>query len=298
MSEDAGGSSPKTLADVSHLFFSSVEKSGDEAADAPAKTDVVDTQTRGRASRTRFVVVTGGDGGPGKSTVAVNVAQALSSFGRVGVFDADPRIPNARFYLGLPSWHYLTPLTGGGEAAPNAATDSGVVVVDWSLGEKRAAEMLEAGDPLCAAARDFGSEPVDFAVVDAPVTRAALLEMVGRREPLYIVVSDTGRRGFEWAFAALKRLRRATGASEVSLVVNRAPDEAYAEAFHAKTAAVAKRLLSVDVDLLGGIPSEPGLAAEQRERGPVVVSRPGSVVAASLREVSSRALGLLKGRTG
>ena len=112
MDEGAGSRSPKTLADVSHLFFSRVEDSGEEPPEAPARlNDVAEDEPspdtaapHGDATwrespadagprLTRLFVVTGGDDAPGKSTVAVNLATALAPFGRVAVFDADPRVP-------------------------------------------------------------------------------------------------------------------------------------------------------------------------------------------------------------
>ena len=296
MDEDVSSRSPKTLADVSHLFFSKTEDGAEEtpkAAVRPADGSGAAAESAG-PRRTRLFVVTGGDDSPGKSTIAVNLASALVPFGRVAIFDADPRIPNARYFLGLPSWHYLSPLTGGGTPAPDVMTDAGVVVTDWSSGENGECDALGAGSVIYMDVPESGRTPMDFVVVDVPLSRTDLLSRLAGHASAYIVTARPGRRGFEHAFVAVKRLRSESGADSVALVVNVPSSEDYARAFHAKMKAAAKRLLSVDVRFLGTVLLEPGLGAEQRERGAIVASRPDAVCALSLRQIATHALELTR----
>ena len=323
MSADAGSKPPKTLADVSHLFFSKVEGRSDDAPaasadarateapvahrgvhadDSPAVSPTVSptvsapvAETKEKAApaqetehpATRVFVVTGADDAPGKSTIAVNLAHFLMPFGRVALFDADPRVPNARFYLGLPSWNYLSPLIGGGEPVQTAVTDRGLVVVDWVNGAASEDRGISSAD-----LPEYGRKSLDFAVVDLPLGRGDVLSALAPKRPVYIVAARTGLAGFENAFAVLKTLRVEGEAQKAALVVNRAPDDDYALAFHAKTEAAAGRLLRMEVGFLGGVPAEPGLGGEQRERGAIVSSRPSAAVALSLRQAASNALDL------
>jgi hypothetical protein len=50
----------------------------------------------------------------------------------------------------------------------------------------------------------------------------------------------------------------------------------------------------VDVHLLGAVLPEPGLGAEQRERGAIVSSRPDAASALSLRQIVSNVLELTR----
>jgi MinD-like ATPase involved in chromosome partitioning or flagellar assembly len=301
MSEGSSNRAPKTLADVSHLFFSGAAPRGETRSDTHAVQDsaaVVDDSEVQRVDRTeaahvtRIFVVTGGEASPGKSTVAVNVAQALLTHGSVGLYDADPRIPNARFYLGLPSWHYLSPLTGDGTRVPNVLTDSGLVVVDGPLEIRSAADDDGGSFGVSVDLPDGGEYALDYAVVDAPLRTAPC--MFNGRSPRihFIVVSGPGRGGFVEAYAALARLRREGGARSAGLVVNRAPSTSYARAFYAKMRLAAQRLLSMDLRFLGGVVREPAMGALQRERGVMVRSRPDATSALLLREIASNALTL------
>ena len=241
---------------------------------------------------TTLFVVTGGDRTPGKSTVAVNLAHSLQSHGRVGIVDADPKLPNARFFLGLPSWHYLSPVTWEGRPAPNTLSDSGLVVVDRASGSSSLGDVLGTGDVVYVDITGGGRVPLHYLVVDMPVGRMEWASVVADRVGLFVVVAGPGRASFEETYRALVILREDVGAAEVGLVVNRAPDRASVEDFRWKMEEAAERLLSMDVRFLGGISREPDLGSYQRERGAIVRSRPDAVASLQLREVSTNALEL------
>ena len=141
---------------------------------------------------------------------------------------------------------------------------------------------------------ESGRTPLDFVVVDVSVARTELLSRLAPHASAYIVTARPGRLGFEHAFVALRRVRRESGVNPVALVVNGASNEDYARAFYAKMKAAAKRLLSVDLHFLGTVLPEPGLGAEQRERGAIVASRPDAVSALSLRQMATNALELTR----
>ena len=331
MSSSASEKTPKSLADVSHLFFSSTEEEPTrEAAEPtdmspPATVEIAAPELHaapeshaahephavleslaahephddpdakadrvGRWERTNLFVVTGGDSGPGKSTVAVNLAHAFMSTGTVGVFDADPKVPNARFYMGAPSWNYLSPLVGDGQAAPTVRVDSGVVVVDCAGGGGRADELLGRGESVYVDVNGDGRERLSCAVIDLAIGRTAWLAPILDRIGLFVVVARPGWIGFSEAFAVMARLKRDLGVKEVGLMVNMAPDTDYAARFFSKTRVAAERLLSMEMHFLGGMTYEDNLGSEQRERGSIIRSRPDAVFALMLREAASKALG-------
>lgn len=299
MSDGAGNRIPKTLADVSHLFFSNEEE---RTGEATSRREGAERRPGGRASspaallanererwrRTRIALVTGGPGSPGKSTVAVNLAAALTFRGSVALFDADPKLPNARFFLGLPSWHYLSPVTGDGTPAPVTVTESGLIVADWATGDAPV-DGLRGGDLIYVDVEAAGRCGLDYAIIDAPASRIAWITEMAGRVDRFVIVARPGRSGFEEAFGTLALLARRAGVRRAAAVVNMVPDRDYAAAFHAKLSTAAERLLSMDVSLLGGLVFQAGLGAEQREHGVIVRSRPGATTALLLREMASNA---------
>ncbi len=287
MSDSAGKKTPKSLADVSHLFFSKTGPAEDDDTRVAAAAPAIGGATAGR--RTRLFVVTGGTGAPGKSTVAVSLAHAFQTTGSVAVLDADPRVPNARFYMGAPSWHYLTPLIGEGQVS-TIRLESGLVSVDCT-GTRRADDVIASGREIYL---DIEGEPrgsVSSVVIDVPSDRLEWIAPVADRVGLFVVVARPGWDGFEEAFGVLKRLSVDLGVRSAGLIVNHVPDNDYAAKFYAKTRAAAERLLSMEMHFLGGMVREESLASEQRERGSVIRNRPDTVFALMLREAASKALG-------
>ncbi|MBN2564979.1 MAG: hypothetical protein JXB46_04645 [Candidatus Eisenbacteria bacterium] len=284
MSDDGARTPPRTLADVSHLFFSGVDDVGTDGVDEAA------SSKQAESGETLFLVVTGGGDAPGKSTVAVNMAHALLPLGRTAIFDADSSLPNARFYLGMPSWNYLSPITGDGTQVPNVETDAGLIIGDWSTGDDCIDRTLGGGSPVQIECPDGARRLLRFAVVDVPVSRMETIERIRSRRGCVVLVARPGRAGFVNAFAALRSLCSTDAHRAVGLVVNGVPDDAYAIDYYAKMKEAAERLLSVDVVPLGGVRSQPGMASVQRERGVIVASRPGALAALSLRRIASDAV--------
>ncbi len=301
MSDGAGNSSPKTLADVSHLFFSANEETSETAPGGSVVSPPEATESNGptdnggfgedpgRWHRTNLICVTGSDDRPGKSTVAINLSHSLLTRGYAGFVDAYPSLPNGRFYPGLPSWQSLSPVTSEGHPAPITVLDSGLVVLDWAAGAQGAHELLGSGAVVYVDIEDAGRVPLHHLVIDLPLSRARRARSIVDRVALFVVVSAGGRASFEEAYGVLAALNREVGVREVGLVVNRAGNLDEAADFHEKLELAANRLLSMKLSFLGGVSFRPNLGSEQRERGAIVEARPNAVIALELMEVAARA---------
>ena len=321
MSGQQGDRVPKTLQDVSHLFFSrddGGEPSEAEPSDAgssvtedpaeagvsvgvePGPPEVSASAPEARSgeghwSRTLVIPVTGG-GRPGVSTVSVNLAHALLPWGRVGLFDADPRLPNARFYLGLPSSHYLRHLTGGGPAA-TTIIDGGLVVGEWVSAGTGPDVNSGSGEALYVDVEGAGRRALDIVVADIPLDRLELLAPIRHLAPAPVLVARHDFEGLVEAYEAASALA-AAGFREPVLVVNgtNGPDEG--ARFAAKMKEACRRLLGMEIRFAGALRREPRLGSIQRERGPIVRSEPDSVAALSLRETAANVLSAARGENG
>lgn len=293
MSQGRESDSPRTLADVSHLFFSGTEaaRAPEGGAKAGASKTAPESPARGQSEawpKTKLFVVTGGAGGPGKSTLALSMAHAMQLRGRAALFDADPALPNARFYAGLPSWNYLSGVTGEGEPAPTVAAGCGVLVADCSTGRARVKDLLTDGNAVCVDGPGAAREPVKYVVVDLPADRAGWIGELASRVEACIVVARAGRAGFEEAFGALAALSRRAGLDGAGLIVNMVSDPDYGPSFHAKLAEASERLLSMRLRYIGAVAFEPGLGSLQRERGSILGVGPDSAFALMLRQAVAK----------
>jgi ATP-binding protein involved in chromosome partitioning len=113
------------------------------------------------------IAVGAGKGGVGKTTVAVNLAVALSKLGaRVGIMDADVYGPNVPIMLGLSA----TLESDGKRIRP--AEKYGLQVVSMGFLTQDEAPMIWRGPMLHSAVKqffqDFGWKDLDYLIVDMP----------------------------------------------------------------------------------------------------------------------------------
>ena len=114
------------------------------------------------------IAVGAGKGGVGKTTVAVNLALALTKFGaRVGILDGDMYGPNVPIMLGL---HNMQLVTDGKRIVP--AEKYGVQVVSMGFLTSDDAPVIWRGPMLHGAVqqffRDVAWNDLDYLIVDMP----------------------------------------------------------------------------------------------------------------------------------
>jgi flagellar biosynthesis protein FlhG len=243
-----------------------------------------------RARRARTVAVTGGKGGVGKSSLAVNLALALAGSGtRTLLVDADLGLASADLLLGL---------------APRA-----------SLAEV-ALDGLDARESLLAVAPRLDLLPGVAGVAEladlSPVARQGLIAALAGLEADYdLVLVDTAAgagenvraflRGADRVLAvatpdpaavtdayALVKLLTAEGRGGLGLAVNLVRSEAEGDRIAERVALVARQYLGVGLDLLGSVPFDWQAAAAVRARRPLLAAAPYAPASLAIRRIAER----------
>ncbi|MFW6369145.1 MAG: Mrp/NBP35 family ATP-binding protein [Myxococcota bacterium] len=124
------------------------------------------TESRNRVDR--YLLVGAGKGGVGKSTVAVNLALALSRLGaKVGLLDADIHGPSAQIMLGLQD---SRPTTQGEMISP--VTVHGISCMSMGLLVEPGQAMIWRGPMLATVLKQFLDDvawgALDYLIVDLP----------------------------------------------------------------------------------------------------------------------------------
>lgn len=202
-------------------------------------------------TRLGALVVVGGRGGVGATTVALALAGALSSAGRRPlVVDRSDGPGDAALRLGLGA----VELAAAQEAPHVASAGLHVLRVGPPLGARALAERL-------AELEAAGFE----AVIDAgPASDPAALELLAW-SALGVVVTTDDPAAVAGAYGALKGAARlASGAAHLALAVNRVPSEAAGRRVEAGLLQVARRFLGLEVVGLGVVPEQPAVATAAR----------------------------------
>ncbi|MCC7464319.1 MAG: MinD/ParA family protein [Gammaproteobacteria bacterium] len=240
----------------------------------------------------RVIAVTGGKGGTGKTTVAVNLATALAQSGkRVLLFDGDLGLANVDVLLGLtPRCTIEQVLRGERELAEILVTTSGgVQVIPGGSGVARLAAL--AAPEHVALIRACGALPqaFDAMIVDtAPGLTESVLHFTQAAQEALVVLRDEPASLTD-AYAVIKVMSRDFGLRRFRILVNMVRGEEPGSGVFRRLQRVADRYLDVQLDYVGDVPDDAWLARSVRAQRTVVEAYPGSPAARAFKKLAAAA---------
>ncbi|HEY9817346.1 MAG: Mrp/NBP35 family ATP-binding protein [Synechococcales cyanobacterium K44_A2020_017] len=267
----------------------------DVTAETPQQKSLPDRQ--GIDGVRNIIAVSSGKGGVGKSTVAVNIAAALSAAGAtVGLLDADIYGPNAPIMLGLSDAKVMVQASPQGDVlAP--AFNHGIKVASMGFLIDRDQPVVWRGPMLNGIIRQFLYQvqwgELDYLIVDLPpgtgdaqLTLAQAVPMAGVvivTTPQSVALSDA-RRGL--------KMFQQLNVPVIGIVENMSyfippdlPDRQY-DIFG--SGGGEKTAQELGVPLLGCVPLEPAVR-EGGDRGiPIVLAAPESASAKALTAITQQ----------
>ena len=252
----------------------------------------VDGVSRGAHSPVQVIAVTGGKGGVGKTTIAVNLAASLASRGKqVMLLDGDLGLANVDVFLGLTPRLTLADVLAGNCTLEEILLDApqGFKVVPAASGIAQLAEL----DTLThlGLVRAFGdiTSKVDVMVIDtAPGIAGSVLQFSQAAQQVLVVLCDEPASLTD-AYALIKILSRDHGVKQFRVLVNQVRGRGLGQALFQRFERVATRFLSVDLDYVGEIPEDAFLRRSIREQRPVVSGYPSAPASVALKTLAQRA---------
>ena len=239
----------------------------------------------------RVIALTGGKGGVGKTSVAVNLALTLARRGqRVLLLDADTDLANVSILLGLyPTRtleHAMTgecPLSEVIQEGPH-----GLHIIAGASGVERCMD-LDVGDARSVLAELASMERAyDLVLVDtASGLRPAALHMIAAASLACLVITPDPASLTD-AFSLLRVLQRRGYRRTPGVVVNMAAGASQAQAVYRRFAGATRRHLDMDAQYIGAIWRDESI------RQSVELQRPVALLAES--DPSSRQFVSLSGQ--
>ncbi len=268
----------------------------DQATDLRALVRQVATAHAPLAARPRRIVVFGGKGGVGTTTIAVSLAVALAQEGQRSLLcDAaggdvalqcrlEPRHTLADVLAGrLTLAHVLQPGPAGVRVLPSRRD-----TVLWHETAEQAWNRWMTQLPSL-------SPPPEVLVIDAGSRPDPLARQLWQAADRVLLVSTVDTAAIMNTYASIKLLSDRTRPASVALVVNRAPGESMAGETQQRLAQACRRFLGLPLRSVGHIP-EDGAVPQSAARGePFVLALPACPAGLQLRQVA-RAVGKLATR--
>lgn len=240
----------------------------------------------------QVIAVTGGKGGVGKSSVAVNLATALTTAGRrVLLLDGDLGLANVDVLLGLSPRYTLAHVLNGERTLEEiiVRTADGLQIVPAASGVAELANLGTAQHLGLVQAFSSLSQRLDVLIVDTAAGIAdGVLRFSQAAQQVLLVVCDEPTSITD-AYALVKVLSRSHGVSRFRVLANRTRASGQGAELFAKLERVTTRFLDVTLEYAGEIPEDPYLQRAIREQKPVSVAYPSSPAALGFKKLAVRA---------
>jgi flagellar biosynthesis protein FlhG len=246
------------------------------------------------ALRTRLVVVAGGKGGTGTTTLAVNLAAALAAEGRaVALVDADPAGGNVGLLCHLADRDTIADVLAGRCSAEQALQGgpAGLKVLAGGWGAAGLAEWPGAAqDRLIAQLQNLGPR-ADLAVIDAGSAPTRFAHRFWQSADELLLVTTPELAAVMDAYAAVKLLAHGERRPPIGAVVNLAPDAAVAGGVHQRLRCACRRFLGLALRDAGWIPRDPQVGHQAESQALLVSAAPHSPAAVKIRDLARMIVG-------
>jgi len=252
--------------------------------------ELVASSAQKKSKKTRFVAITSGKGGVGKSTISSNLAYVLSQSGlNVGIFDADIGLANLDVMFNVKIKKnilhvlkgeatvsdILIPITRNLILIPGESGDEILKYSDQALFER----FMEEAQIL---------DKLDVMIIDTGAGIGEHIQMFLNAADDVIVVTVPDPAAITDAYATIKTI--ATLRDDVSLIMNQVKNDKEANAVYEKIKKVALTNIGskLNLKLIGKINSDVKVSSSVKKRMLFSVEHPSSVVCKDIMSIADK----------
>ena len=243
------------------------------------------------AQPVQVIAVTGGKGGVGKTSVAINLATALGRHKRVVLLDGDLGLANADVFLGLSPRYTLAHVLSGERTLDEVLVRApqGFQIVPAASGAADLANMGTAEHLGLVRAFSSLAEPLETLIVDTAAGIAhGVLQFAQAAQQVLVVICDEPASLTD-GYALIKVLSRGHGVTRFRVLANRMRGPGAGRELFQRFERVTTRFLDVVLEFAGEIPEDDYLQRSVREQRPVCDAYPASSSARAFKKLADAA---------
>lgn len=247
---------------------------------------------RAESRSVQTVAVTGGKGGVGKTSVAVNLATASAQIGRkVMLLDGDLGLANVDVLLGLSPRYTLSHVLSGERSLEEIIVEApqGFSVVPAASGVATMANLGVAESVGLVRSFSTLGQKLDLLIVDtAAGISHSVLQFAQATQHVVVVICDEPASMTD-AYALVKVLSRNHGVTRFRVLANMTRSNGEGNALFDKFERVASRFLDVTLEYVGEIPDDTTMRRAIREQRPVTDAYPASPSGRAFKNLAQKA---------
>jgi flagellar biosynthesis protein FlhG len=239
----------------------------------------------------QVIAVTGGKGGVGKTSVAVNLAAALVTVGKqVVLLDGDLGLANVDVFLGLSPRYTLAHVLSGERTLDEilVTAPQGFQVVPAASGAANLANLDARAHLGLVQAFSTLATQVDVLIVDTAAGLAHGVTQFSQAAQQVVVTICDEPASLTDAYALVKVLSRHHGVSRFRVLANMIRSPGAGQDLFRRFERVTTRFLDVVLDYVGEIPEDEYLRRAIRAQRTVTDAYPASISAQAFRKFANK----------
>jgi flagellar biosynthesis protein FlhG len=239
----------------------------------------------------QVIAVTGGKGGVGKTSVAVNLAAALAPSRRVLLLDGDLGLANVDVFLGLSPRYTLAHVLSGERTLDEILVEApqGFHIVPAASGAAHLANLDAATHLGLVQAFSALATRLDVLIIDTAAGIAHGVTQFSQAAQQVLVVICDEPASLTDAYALVKVLSRNHGVRRFRVLANMTRTHGMGEELFRRFERVTARFLDVVLDFVGEIPDDDCLRRAVRAQRTVFDLYPSSPAARAFKRLAGRA---------
>ena len=250
------------------------------------------TRLDGLAQPVRVIAITGGKGGVGKTSVAVNLATALAARSRrVVLLDGDLGLANADVFLWLSPRYTLAHVLAGERTLDEILVEApqGFKLIPAAAGAADLAQLGPAEHLGLIRAFSSLAARLDVLIVDTAAGLShSVLQFSQAAQQVMVVICDEPASITD-AYALIKVLSRNHGVERFRILANQIRLPGGGRELYQRFERVAARFLDVTLEYAGEIPDDDCLRRSVRGQRPVLDEYPSSPAARAFKKLAAHA---------
>lgn len=248
-----------------------------------------------------LVVVSGGKGGVGATTLAVNLAVTLARRRyRVVLVDANFHQPDAAMLCGLDEHETLSEVLSGRRSVQEVLQSgpAGVRVLAGAWAPETATECSpHAQERLVAELQRLGSD-VDLVILDVGSGRSPAVRRFWQAASLVLLVTTADGVSVLDAYAAIKTVSGGDIPTRICTVVNRQRADGSRNDVQTRIQQASKRFLDLAIECGPSIPFDPSVSVAAQAGRPPVIATPHAELALRIEDLADQVLHALHAGKG